>query len=62
VEAAGSTLLLCDDTLAAAAHAAARGWITTAALEEVAAESRAEHRDTPAGTEEANRALSTDGA
>lgn len=61
VEHAGSTLLLGDDTLAAAAHAAARGWITTAALEEVAAESRAEHRDTPAGTDAANRALSTDG-
>ena len=61
VEHAGSTLLLGDDTLAAAAHAAAQGWITTAALEEVAAESRAEHRDTPAGTDAANRALSTEG-
>jgi phosphatidate phosphatase APP1 len=62
VEAAGSTLLLDDDTLGAARHAAERGWITPAALEEVAAESRAEHRDTPDGTDSANRALSTDGA
>jgi phosphatidate phosphatase APP1 len=60
VEAAGSTLLLGDDTLAAARHAAERGWITPAALAEVEAESRAEHREAPAGTEAANRALSSE--
>ncbi len=62
VEHAGSALLLGDDTLAAARHAAERGWITAAALEAVAAEGRREHRDTPAGTDAANRALSTDAA
>lgn len=62
VEAAGSTLLLGDDTLAAARHAAERGWITPAALAEVEAESRAEHVDTPPGTDAANRAASTEGA
>jgi phosphatidate phosphatase APP1 len=62
VEAAGSTLLLGDDTLAAARHAAERGWITAAALAEVEAESRAEHRGTPPGTDAANRAASTEGA
>ena len=61
VEKAGSTLLLTDDTLAAAKHAASKGWITGRALEEVAAETDAEHRDTPAGTQSANRALSTEG-
>jgi phosphatidate phosphatase APP1 len=59
VEAAGSTLLLGDDTLAAARHAASRGWITADGLAEVEAESRAEHRDAPAGTDEANRTVST---
>ena len=37
VERAGSTLVLCDDTLAAARHAASRGWIAADALDEVAA-------------------------
>jgi phosphatidate phosphatase APP1 len=62
VVAAGSTLLLGDDTLTAARDAASRGWISAAGLAEVDAESRAEHRDTPAGTDAANRAMSTRGA
>jgi phosphatidate phosphatase APP1 len=44
VEKAGSTLLLTDDTLAAARHAASKGWITEAALSEVAADAVEEHR------------------
>lgn len=38
VAAAGSTLVLADDTLAAARHAAGRGWISQAAVQAVAAE------------------------
>ncbi len=38
VERAGSTLLLTDDTLAAADHAASRGWIPAEAVAEVRAE------------------------
>jgi phosphatidate phosphatase APP1 len=37
VEKAGSTLLLADDTLSAARHAASRGWISAGDLDEVAA-------------------------
>ena len=62
VEHAGSTLLLTDDTHAAAKHAAAQGWITAQALTEVAADVAAEHRVPPSGTESVNRALSTDRA
>lgn len=40
VAAAGSTLLLTDDTVAAAEHAASRGWIPEAALSEVREECR----------------------
>jgi phosphatidate phosphatase APP1 len=61
VERAGSTLLLTDDTHAAAKHAASRGWITSAALEEVAADVAAQGRPAEAGTRSVNRALSTDG-
>ena len=61
VERAGSTLLLTDDTLAAARHAAEHGWITPAALDEVAAEASEEHRRTPRGTDAANRGMSTEG-
>jgi phosphatidate phosphatase APP1 len=39
VSAAGSTLVLADDTLAAARHAAEQGWIEPDAVDEVAAES-----------------------
>ena len=42
VSAAGSTLLLADDTLAAARHAAAHGWIDEAALAEIGTEKRAD--------------------
>jgi phosphatidate phosphatase APP1 len=42
VTAHGSTLLLADDTLAAARHAAAHGWIDDAALAEIGAEKRAD--------------------
>ena len=41
---AGSTLVLSDDTLSAARHAAEHGWIDEMELEEVAAEGRAETR------------------
>jgi phosphatidate phosphatase APP1 len=61
VEGSGSTLMLTDDTLAAARHAASRGWITANALAEVAAESGAEHQTAPHGTASVNRALSTEG-
>lgn len=40
VEAAGSTLVLADDTLAAAKHAALHGWIASDALVEISGEKR----------------------
>ena len=46
VTAAGSTLLLADDTLAAARHAAAHGWIDEAALAEIGSEKRADEGTT----------------
>jgi phosphatidate phosphatase APP1 len=49
VEAAGSTLVLADDTLTAARHAAAHGWIRTDALADVGAEKQA---DEPGGAKE----------
>ena len=60
VEKAGSVLVLADDTLAAAKDAASRGWITEAALAEVAASAQEQERPTPPGTAAANRELSTD--
>ena len=42
VAAAGSSLVLADDTLAAAGHAAAHGWIAESALGEIGAEKRAD--------------------
>lgn len=42
VSAAGSTLLLADDTLTAARHAAAHGWIDETALGEIGTEKRAD--------------------
>ena len=42
VRAAGSALLLADDTLTAARHAAAHGWIDESALGEIAGEKRAD--------------------
>jgi phosphatidate phosphatase APP1 len=44
VREAGSTLILSDDTLSAARHAAEHGWIDAVELEEVAAEERASSR------------------
>jgi phosphatidate phosphatase APP1 len=44
VKEAGSTLVLSDDTLSAARHAAEHGWIDAVELEEVAAEERAASR------------------
>ena len=40
VEAAGSTLVLADDTLAVAKHAAMHGWIASDALAEISGEKR----------------------
>ena len=60
VEAAGSTLLLCEDTLEAARHAASRGWISPNTLPEIGEVARREEEE-PAerGTEAVNRELST---
>jgi phosphatidate phosphatase APP1 len=60
VERAGSALVLADDTLAAAEHAASRGWITPAAVAEIRAE--AERNQQPRATaagEAVNEELST---
>ena len=59
VEAAGSALLLTDDTLAAAQHAAQQGWISPASLPEIEKAVRGDPRETPAGTAAANREMST---
>ncbi|HEU0052385.1 MAG TPA: phosphatase domain-containing protein, partial [Longimicrobium sp.] len=59
VEAAGSALLLCDDTLGAARHAAANGWIAESALDEIGQVAHAEEKPAPGGTAEVNRELST---
>ena len=59
VEAAGSTLLLADDTLVAARHAASCGWIAPAALSEIEAAVQVEQKETPSGTTATNRELST---
>ncbi|HEU4564948.1 MAG TPA: phosphatase domain-containing protein [Gemmatimonadaceae bacterium] len=48
VAAHGSALVLADDTLAAARHAAAHGWITEDALPEIGEEKRADEGTTPA--------------
>jgi phosphatidate phosphatase APP1 len=60
VQKAGSVLLLTDDTLAAARDAASKGWITEAALGEVAEGAVEEHQRTPSGTGAVNRELSTE--
>ena len=60
VEHSGSALLLADDTLIAATHAAEMGWITAGALEDVRREVQVQHRPTEPGTEATNRALSTE--
>ncbi|HYF38550.1 MAG TPA: hypothetical protein VD930_02595, partial [Gemmatimonadales bacterium] len=48
-EAAGSTLVLADDTLTAARHAAAHGWIRSETLADVREEKQA---DQPGGTKQ----------
>jgi phosphatidate phosphatase APP1 len=45
VKAAGSTLVLADDTLTVASHAAAHGWIRREALPEIGGEKRADEGD-----------------
>ncbi|CAA9301719.1 MAG: FIG00580225: hypothetical protein, partial [uncultured Gemmatimonadaceae bacterium] len=47
VHAAGSTLVLADDTMAAARHAAERGWIDPAALPAVAEDKREDEGTAP---------------
>ena len=46
VLAAGSTLILADDTFAAAKHAAEQGWIETSSLDAVHEEKRADEGKT----------------
>lgn len=58
VEKAGSTLLLADDTLVAARHAAEHGWIDPASLPVIAAEVEEEQRRSSARVEEANEEMS----
>ncbi|HEX2205505.1 MAG TPA: phosphatase domain-containing protein [Longimicrobium sp.] len=60
VEKAGSALVLADDTLAAARHAAEQGWISPASLPEIGAVAHAEEKQ-PASpeTQAANREMST---
>ena len=58
VEKTGATLLLCDDTMGAARHAAERGWISPNALSEIGDVAHSEEQSTPAGTAQANRELS----
>ena len=60
VEDAGSALVLADDTLAAARHAAERGWISPDALSEIGEVAHAEAPAPEAGTKEVNRELSVD--
>lgn len=60
VEKAGSALILADDTVSAAKHAAEKGWIDPAALAEIGAVAADEEKETPAGTERRNEQLSTD--
>jgi phosphatidate phosphatase APP1 len=56
----GSALVLADDTLAAARHAAERGWIAAASLAEIGAEKRTDESGAPgssvAGPPDASRA------
>lgn len=47
VAAAGSTLVLADDTLSVARHAAARGWIDETSLDEIGGETRDDEGRTP---------------
>jgi phosphatidate phosphatase APP1 len=56
VSAAGSTLVLADDTLAAARHAAAHGWIREEALPDIKGEKR---EDEGGGTKESAPGVAT---
>jgi phosphatidate phosphatase APP1 len=57
VEKAGSTLILADDTLAAARHAASRGWIDPAALPEIGDVAHAEDQPRADALAEENQAM-----
>ena len=59
VEKAGSALILTDDTLAAARHAAERGWISPATLSEIGAVATAEETPASPRTQAENREMST---
>jgi len=58
VEKSGSTLILADDTLAAARHAAEKGWIDPAALPEIGEVAHAEDRPRAEELKEENKAMS----
>jgi phosphatidate phosphatase APP1 len=58
VEKAGSTLILADDTLAAARHAAEQGWIDPAVLPEIGDVAHAEDQPRPDELKEENQAMS----
>jgi phosphatidate phosphatase APP1 len=61
VEKAGSTLILADDTLAAARHAAEKGWIDPAALPEIGDVAHAEDQPRADELKEENQAMSRTG-
>jgi phosphatidate phosphatase APP1 len=62
VKRAGSSLVLCDDTLTAARHAADHGWIQAKAVDEVRAEVlQSDALPATPAAEELNREMSTDG-
>jgi phosphatidate phosphatase APP1 len=58
LESAGSTLILADDTLAAARHAAEQGWIETSALPEIGEVAHAEDQPRAEELKEENKAMS----
>jgi phosphatidate phosphatase APP1 len=58
VEKSGSTLILADDTLAAARHAASMGWIDPAALDEIGDVAHAEDQPRADELKDENRAMS----
>lgn len=58
VEKAGSTLILADDTLAAARHAAEHGWIDPACLAEIGEVAETEQRPRSDSVEQTNEDLS----
>lgn len=58
LEKSGSTLILADDTLAAAKHAAEKGWIDPASLPEIGAIAHAEDQPRDPELKEENKAMS----